>query len=337
MKDSLMLLSVIIPMYNVEDYIEEAILSLIYISNSVEYIFIDDASTDNTILKAKKVLDDSIINYIFIQNEYNKGLSNSRNIGLKAITGKFVLFFDSDDLVNIHELISTLQFYDKEMEFDFIEFQYARFYDSKILKSRQTKEFKKIKCETKVFETGIEAFVRLNSLRKYDTVAWKRIYSVDFIKNNKIIFKDGIYHEDELWTLECFIKAKNIVYIDRILYFYRINPSSITQSRDSVKLMKRSKDIEIIAQVKLELIEKFKPPKALRKIVLNSVAIDYIYAGLLSKKVVKSRFLPFTYATTFKTKLYSFIYFVSPNLSHYLYKLMVYLKKFIKTKLINLF
>jgi len=109
-------LSVIIPTYNVEEYIEECLASLlIQITDEVELIIVDDCSTDRTVEKVKECLKTFTDRYKLIVKGENKGVSDTRNIGLRNATGEYVAFIDSDDVVD--------RFYIKSI-FDELKFGY---------------------------------------------------------------------------------------------------------------------------------------------------------------------------------------------------------------------
>ena len=93
-----MLLSIIIPIYNVEKYLQKCIESVLSQDiNDYELLLIDDSSTDNSLNIAKDY--ENRVNVKIIEKNKNSGLSDTRNIGLKEANGKYILFLDSDDYI----------------------------------------------------------------------------------------------------------------------------------------------------------------------------------------------------------------------------------------------
>ena len=104
-------ISIIIPVYNVEQYIEECLLSVANqtMTEGIECIIVDDCGPDNSAAIAKRFVDSyqGDIRFTFIQRENNGGLSAARNTGIEAATGEYIYFLDSDDFI-VPECIKTL-------------------------------------------------------------------------------------------------------------------------------------------------------------------------------------------------------------------------------------
>jgi len=214
------ILSLIIPVYNVEKYIEECINSvIIQLDNRIEIIIINDGTPDNSIKIIEDCLKDlpqNLQDCFIILNQENQGQSAARNNALKICTGDYIAFLDSDDVIskdyflNIFNVINSCKP-------DIIRFKACRF---------------KNKIDEKMaFNTGLnlEGFQELdnNLLIKIFNASswfpWLNVYKKNKFKN--ILFPEGVYFEDANAIPEVFLISKNIYCINSVLYFYRINES----------------------------------------------------------------------------------------------------------------
>lgn len=124
-----MKISVIIPVYNVEDYLDECIKSVIMQTyKDIEVLLINDGSTDNS----KLICEEYSKRYSFIKviNKKNEGLSHTRNVGIKKSTGDFLIFLDSDDYWEHDFLGDLIKLYNEDKEIDYIFFRYKYFRES---------------------------------------------------------------------------------------------------------------------------------------------------------------------------------------------------------------
>ncbi|MEG0679282.1 MAG: glycosyltransferase family 2 protein, partial [Carnobacterium sp.] len=120
------LVSVIVPVYNVEEYIEECLESIVNQKyQSLEIIVVEDGSTDESPQRIQKYLNDDRI--LFIEQK-NKGLSGARNTGMSKASGEYILFVDSDDYIDVH-LLSDLVPLMQDNQLDLIRFNGMAFTD----------------------------------------------------------------------------------------------------------------------------------------------------------------------------------------------------------------
>lgn len=227
-----MKISVIIPIYQVENYIEKCLLSVLdQTYKNLEIILINDGTKDKSIEKIERYFNDK---RIILINTENLGVSNARNLGLQKATGKYVHFLDSDDWIEkrtyeilVNEIINE----------DIIAFNYIT-YDNltnKILKEKYiTEEIEKklIKNRKGSYYFGLVEHPIWNKL-------YKREFIIHFSFFNKLVML-----EDLLWNLICFFSSDNVKYIDKSLYFYRINVNnSLTDKEKKIKeLSKEQRD-----------------------------------------------------------------------------------------------
>lgn len=223
-------LSIIVPIYNVEKYIEECLKSIYSIQNiSKEVILVNDKSSDNSYkiiekYKKKYPLETKIINH-----KINKGLSEARNSGLKIAKGKYISFIDSDDMI-LYKEYEECFLLNKNYDLDII-LGNGKYYKNKIIKERFFREIKIIKLG---ITTGKNLLKNMLELNNYYEMVWLNFYKRDFLIRNNINFYKGLLHEDALFTFLVLLKANKVKYVNKEFYLYRQREGSI-MSRVSLK------------------------------------------------------------------------------------------------------
>lgn len=222
-----MTLSVIIPVYNVEKYLDECLNSLFPISsnNDIEVICVNDGSTDTSpeILKRWKIRWPGLQ----IVNQPNGGLSRARNAGLDASVGDYVAFIDSDDFINYQMLLDILEIAQKNNA-DIAIGDYLEFIDES---SNRNYILQHIENAPTTIEPGETFFYKYyKSLR---SVVWRSIYRRSFLLSNNLLFHEGIYFEDVEFTPVAFFTAEKVIYTHIPFYYYRKRNQSITTSQST--------------------------------------------------------------------------------------------------------
>lgn len=216
-------ISIIIPIYNVEDYLEECIESILNQEYDLyEIICIDDASTDRTYNLLLNYQDNSKVR--IYRNSENKGQSYTRNRGISLAKGKYILFVDSDDYLH-EKCLKTIENVLKKSNYDFISFGYGYLKDG-IYKQEAS-------YEEREFQDGIDYFCELVGHNEFIAGPCARCYSRKFILNNNIRFREGIVYEDMLFSLEICKYAKKIWHMQDALYIYRKHNNSTMGRIDS--------------------------------------------------------------------------------------------------------
>lgn len=244
------LVSIIIPCYNAQKYIEACVDSVILQDyKNWECIIINDGSKDKTL---------ELINYfktkdhrISIFTQENLGLSATRNKGMDNAAGKFIFFLDSDDVLSSHAISNLMASYQNNDIVTGITVN-TSFIDDKVNKVSQLLHPKEGEI---TFENNhFEVLVRTMEIG-LKPVAQNRLYRKDFIDKHQLRFKHGILHEDELWFFETMLLAKNVKFINKETYFYRIdNQESITKNIGD-------KNLESYIQVMQEILTKYSKHK----------------------------------------------------------------------------
>lgn len=205
-------LSLIIPIYRVEAYIEECLESvLLHLPNNVQVICINDGTPDNSMDIAKTKLskyDDKIQNQFLFFNQENQGLSAARNSGINLAGGEYISFLDSDDKLspNYFKIILSAL---KESKYDLIDFHL-------------------ITSEDEIIKTNNGNFDSVFSLMNWFCPG--RIFKKTLI--SKFQFTQGILYEDLDLTPSIYLSAESILHLNEPLYWYRSNDSGITRSLD---------------------------------------------------------------------------------------------------------
>ena len=222
-----MKLTIIVPVFNVEDYIRpclESILRQGLDDDCYEIIIINDGTKD----RSMEVISDIIEAHHNIQivEQENQGLSVVRNNGIAMAKGEYILMPDSDDLL-IDNSLSTLLEAALSTKADLVVADFIKMTDKEIdfsmahpLQQRTEFEYKE--------KTGEQLF--LEDLNPYQCYVWRTLFRRDFIIENNLAFVPGIYIQDVPFTHECYLKAKKCIRTSWLLNIYRRGHESATFS-----------------------------------------------------------------------------------------------------------
>lgn len=219
--------SIIVPVYNVGPYVEDCIHSVMRqtYNGRMECIVVDDCGTDDSMAIVERVIEDykGPITFKILHHTHNRGLSAARNTGMDAATGDYLFFLDSDDELTddcLEKQVSTLhsEWYD-------IVVGNVECYD--ILPDKRKRIFN--------LEFNIENDVILRSPEVIDSIikwrnvtAWNRLFRASFIKSSGLRFKEGMLHEDNLWSLQVACLASSLYLLNQFTYRYKRREGSIT-------------------------------------------------------------------------------------------------------------
>ena len=221
------LVSIIVPVYNVQFYLNECIDSILEQTyKNIEIILIDDGSKDSS----GKICDEysNKDKRVTVIHKKNGGLSSSRNVGVNIAKGEYFLFVDSDDKLN-PTAVETLFNHMEEHSLDLI---FSRF-------SRSLEEFEKNNCSFNYYELEKDNLITNILLQRYQDLfsvaAHTKMYKANLFQN--IRYPIGKLNEDMGIILLLIEKSTRIGAIDYISYYYRVNSGSITNQRFSKKRM----------------------------------------------------------------------------------------------------
>ena len=237
------LVSYIIPIYNVSGYIEKSVASLLEQSYSnIEYIFINDCSSDDSEIKLRRIIEDfpERRNKIkVITNEQNLGSATSRNIGLDTAQGEYVMFADSDDWISMDYVESMVRQIDSG-NYDIVYCDYFESYNNHDNRISQTYGQDNIECIRAMLGRGMHG------------ATWNKIYRRSFLLASKQRFIDGAdLFEDVSWNIRLFACTKQISYLSQAFYHYvQYNNNSIIKSMSSTE-KKRNRALQRIENVRV--------------------------------------------------------------------------------------
>lgn len=231
------MISVIVPVYNVEEYLEECLESIRHQTYSeIEVILVNDGSTDGSREICERYCEkDSRFKLI---NQENQGQSVARNRGVKESIGQFIMFVDSDDLINTNVLEVLLPY--MKTDVDIVECRMTR----------NKEEFFLNKTSTIVFEGNAkEAILNCIVFKEVKFCAFTKLYRREIVE--KIPFLEGYIYEDVFTGINYLKHIRKIVVTDYIGYYYRVRPNS-TMTKTF-----HEKDLDIF-KVGNQLLDSFK-------------------------------------------------------------------------------
>ncbi|RPJ98716.1 hypothetical protein BSBH6_04245 [Bacillus subtilis] len=214
------LISVILPVYNVENYIEECLNSLIKQTigfQNLEVILVNDCSTDGT----PEILDqykDKYNNLIVIHLKENCGAPGEpRNIGIKKASGEYLIFLDPDDYIPL-DAYEKLYKVAVEKKSDFVMGKMLSF-DEKDGRTYEHITFKNYLLHKNYYNVNIKTAPFFLQVK---TAVYLKLVKTDFVRKNNITFIEGMRNgEDKIYDVQLFKKAESFSYIPEIIYYYR--------------------------------------------------------------------------------------------------------------------
>ena len=244
--------SIIIPVYNKEDYIERCVCSVINQTyRCLEVILIDDCSPDGSMAVARRAIAESEkskdLEFVFLRHENNLSLSEARNTGIRAASGDYLFFLDSDDaltpscislmmeLVRMHPGVELVQGYTVSVPDDIYfhteELNYMGYRESNLLY---------------VYE--------MNRMRNFPITAWNKLLNRDFVVRNNLFFMKGIIHEDLHWVFYVARCVSRYAFIPETTYLRYYTPNSIMTN------LKPQKSCASIAKILYDVVPKIDYP-----------------------------------------------------------------------------
>lgn len=276
--------SVIVPVYNVEDYVEKCLESLVNQTlKDIEIIVVNDGSTDSSLEKIEKFTKND--NRIIVINQKNQGQGCARNIGIDLVKGEYVGFVDSDDYVD-------LDFYEKL--YNAAKNNNADISATSILKHKNYKKFNlRYKKVLKATKTQDKINLSLDKKHRFFYV-WNRLYNTQFLKRERLTFQVGVYYEDVIFSAKAILAANMIICIPNTYYHYIERKTSTINSK--VNSAKKTSD-SIKVREELQVFAKengVKLPESLNYSVKKWVLKPFFkyYKGKYKEKLTLFGFLP---------------------------------------------
>lgn len=225
--------SVIIPTFNSSNTIQRLIHSLLNQDfKDFEIVFIDDASSDNTIDTIKKTLENTDLKYQILKNKINKGPGYSRNKGIEASKGRYIIFIDSDDVIHANHLRSL---YDNAIinDIDSVFIKGIKLNKSNTFYNLKHDKFYPIMNLARKTNGIIKAYqlIELELEMKIPFYFVFLIYDKEIIQKNHLKFDERFnYGEDTTFALKYLSNSNNVKVLDECTYFYFQENNSITST-----------------------------------------------------------------------------------------------------------
>ena len=224
--------SIIIPVYNVEQYVEDCIYSVMRqtYDGPIECIVVDDCGTDNSMGVVEKLITEynGPISFKILRHDHNRGLSAARNTGMDAGTSDYLFFLDSDDWLSNDciEKLANIVIIDNETQV--------------VQGNWKTISDKESHIKTKNFSFS---HIYTNKDVRYccyhgDQMpyVWNKLVSITFVRHFKLRFKENLLWEDILWNFYMQKSLSNVGFVRDVTYYYRIRPNSIITSTDRITI-----------------------------------------------------------------------------------------------------
>lgn len=294
-----MKVSIVIPVYNVEAYIEKCISSVLNQTyDNLEVLLVDDCGQDRSIKIAEELINTCISKKVFkiLKHEDNRGLSAARNTGIRNASGEYIYFLDSDDEITkncIEELVKVAI----KHQPDFVIADYSILGPIGI-HPRLNLTGGLISSNDKILETFID--------QKWYMMAWNKLIKTRFLKTNKLYFLEGIVHEDDHWSFILACTANSLFVVKEKTYLYRIREGSITQSPTTANLHSRGEIITALVQFIKENPKLMEKSSTFPYIEYLKSAYFYSFVALHASKKQKYSFYKILRDSIYTTNPFSF-------------------------------
>lgn len=217
-----MKISIIVPVYNVEQYVNECFDSIAAqtYKGEIECIFVDDCGQDDSVAVLENLIADyhGAIKFCIVHHEHNKGLSGARNTGIRHAQGDYLYFIDSDDSITSDCIEKLVALAEKYPQVD-------------IVQGSTKSKLEWLQLANKHFPEFSDNFkwIRRTMLLRYSIpmTAWNKLVRKDMVVKNGLYFEEGLIHEDEIWNFMLAKHVHSIAFCCDITYMYRENPDGI--------------------------------------------------------------------------------------------------------------
>lgn len=262
-------LSIIVPVYNVEKYLEQCVTSIIDGNfNNYEVILVDDGSKDTS----GDICDKLANRYeeVKVIHQENKGLSGARNTGIKEATGEYLMFVDSDDFIknnkNFIEIVNNLTE-------DIIQYKMIYYYEKKdeYLELKDINIYDNLDTKNKILKLLLDGDLSISACNK--------IIKRQILIDNNLFFDETLLSEDIDWSLRLFMKVKSFKVINENVYVYR------QQREGSITTTVKPKTIESLYKIISYWLDYNYEDNEYKEAYMNYMAYEYVVLlGLMNSK-----------------------------------------------------
>jgi len=228
MQKARILVSVIVPLYNKENYFERCFNSIARQTyGDIECVIVEDCSTDKSLELAESLIAsyNGSIDFVLIKHEINAGVSSARNTGINNASGQYAYFLDADDEITDNCISSLISLVLEYPGVDMVQGNHLQI-NMKGEKYFFT-EFNKL---PRFYSGNYEIKKKYFSI--FPRVPWNKLINMKFLTNNNLFFKNGIIHEDVLWAFFLLKNIGSFAYSSESLYTRYLVPDSIMRQTD---------------------------------------------------------------------------------------------------------
>ena len=229
--------SIVIPVYNVEEYLRDCLDSIINQTlKDIEIICINDGSTDNSLQILEEYAQKD--NRIILLEQENQGQGIARNNGIAIAKGKYIGFVDSDDFISkdyFKALYETIILEDSDIVFT-----------DNIIEFENKNQIKEQKNKKRSKTASIIVTPQVVDKYMHNCVIWTKLYKTSMLKENNIYFVSKLKYEDLLYYYAVMIYSKRISFCNEGVYYYRKNPAGTTRkakTEDNLDMLKIFEEI----------------------------------------------------------------------------------------------
>lgn len=213
--------SIIMPVYNAEKYLREAIESIVKQQNvEWELLLVDNGSKDLSLEICQQFA--RKYSRIRVLTEENPGAGNARNKGYQNADGDYILFVDADDYLPDAKVLERFVCAIESEDADIAVCNYQRLWKTRLLPATDHKEFSEKDRNTEDFR--FQGFFSVGTL----SYVWGKLYRRSFLEQNQIRFGNYEYAEDKMYNLECYIAGAEYTFVQECGYIYRKNDDSVS-------------------------------------------------------------------------------------------------------------
>ena len=264
-----MLLSIIVPVYQVEKYLKTCINSMLNCHGfSYEIILVVKPSCD----KSEHIANDIQKEYsdrVIIVNQDGDGLSNARNVGLRYAIGDYVAFFDSDDYIDATAFSNLMKSLESRMPVDAVISDYYIVGNSDNISQVDTIDGEELICDNGYLE------VFLKKRRNYWN-AWQYVLRRNFLLENKLLFLEGTYSEDIEFATGVILTAKRFAFYGKPYYYYRIGREGSLANRVTLKHV-----VDLMNMLSISIRRILKADFLYNDILINKLSLQYILSFVM--------------------------------------------------------
>ncbi len=266
-----MKISIIVPIYNIENYIEKCLTSIINQTyNNYELILVNDGSTDSSETICKKIAkENKQIKYFY---KKNGGLSDARNYGIRKSSGEYLMFVDGDDFLESKDSLKKIVSRLESSSLDVLQYKMKYYYENGG-KNFYFKDFPNLNIEKTLDKLNL-----LNEAGQMSISACDKIVKASIIKENNLYFKKGLLSEDIDWSLRVYLKINSIDVINETIYVYR-------QQRDGSITTKRNikRNVDLYTIIKKWMDYKYQSVE-FKELYYNYISYQMLILLSISKK-----------------------------------------------------